>query len=323
MLVAAIGGLIWTVGHWKFCGAQTYPSRPITIVVPYPAGGPTDTVARIMAERMKAALGQSVIIENVTGAGGSIGVGRVARAAPDGYTISIGHNQTHVINAVTQNLNYDVVKDFAPVALIADTPIWIVAKKALPANDFKEFLAWLKASDGKATAGTVGVGGPNDIAGTFFKKQTGTAFQFVPYRGGAPLLQDLLAGQIDFTFGQAATYLNFVRNGQLKAYGVLTAKRWWAAPDVPTLSELGVQGLEASFWHGMWVPKDTPQEIVNKLNAAVVETLADPTVKQRLTDVGQDIFPREHQSASALAAKQRAEIEKWWPIIKAAGIKPE
>ncbi len=322
-LAAAIGGLSWNATVVDICGAQTYPSRAITIVVPYPAGGPTDTVARVMGERMKAVLGQSVIIENVTGAGGSIGVGRVARAAPDGYTISIGHNQTHVINAATQNLNYDVVKDFEPVALIADTPIWIVAKKALPADNFKEFIAWLKAGDGKASAGRVGIGGPNDIAAAFFQEQTGTRFQSATYRGGAPMLQDLLAGHIDFTFGQAATYLNYVRNGQLKAYAVLMAKRWWAAPDVPTLDELGVPALHASFWHGMWVPKGTPSEAITKLSAAIVETLADPVVKQRLTDVGQDIFPREQQTPAALAAKQKAEIEKWWPIIKAAGIRSE
>jgi len=322
-LAAAIGGVLWNAAAVNPCGAQGYPSHAITIVVPFPAGGPTDTIARVMGERMKAVLGQSVIIENVTGAGGSIGAGRVARAAPDGYTVSIGHNQTHVINGATQNLNYDVVKDFEPVALIADTPIWIVAKKALPADNFKEFLAWLKSGDGKASAGRVGIGGPNDIAGAFFQEQTGTRFQSATYRGGAPLLQDLLAGHIDFTFGQASNYLNYVRNGQLKAYAVLMGKRWWAAPDVPTLDELGVPALHASFWHGMWLPKGPSPEIVTRLNAAIVETLADPAVKQRFTDIGQDIFPREQQTAAALAAKQKAEVEKWWPIIKAAGIKSE
>ena len=321
-LAAATGGLTWNVAAVDSCSAQSYPSRAITIVVPYPAGGPTDTVARVMGERMKAVLGQSVIIENVTGAGGSIGTGRVARSAPDGYTISIGHNQTHVMNGATQNLNYDVVKDFEPVALIADTPIWIVAKKALPADNFKEFIAWLKQND-KASAGQVGVGGPADIAVAAFQRQTGVRFQSAVYRGGAPMLQDLLAGHIDFTFGQAANYLNYVRNGQLKAYAVLTEKRWWAAPDVPTLDELGVPEIHASFWHGLWAPKGTSAEIVQKLNTAIVDTLDEPTVKKRLTDVGQDIFPREQQTPAALAAKQKAEIEKWWPIIKAAGIKSE
>jgi tripartite-type tricarboxylate transporter receptor subunit TctC len=303
--------------------AQAYPSRTITIVVPYPAGGPTDTIARVMAERLKAPLGQPVIVENVTGAGGSIGTGRVARAAPDGYTLSIGHNQTHVFNGATQNLNYDVVKDFEPVTLIADTPIWIVGKKALPANDFKEFVAWLKAGDGKASAGQVGVGGPADIAGLAFQKQTGTQYQSATYRGGAPMLQDLLAGHIDFVFGQAPTYLPYVRNGQLKAFAVLARKRWQASPETPTLDELGVPGIYASFWHGIWVPKGTPPEIVAKLNAAFVETLADPAVQKRFSDLGQDIWPREGQNPQALAAQQKAEIERWWPVAKAAGIKTQ
>jgi tripartite-type tricarboxylate transporter receptor subunit TctC len=303
--------------------AQTYPSRPITMVVPYPAGGPTDTLARVLADGMKAAIGQSVIIENVSGAGGSIGVGRVARAAPDGYTLSIGHVQTHVINAATQTLAYDVVKDFEPVSLIADTPQWIVARKTLEAKDLREFIAWLKANPGKTTAGTVGVGGPADIACILFQKQTGTSFQFVPYRGGAPMLQDLLAGHIDFTFGQAANYLGQVRSGQLKVYAVLAAKRWWAAPDVPTIDEAGVPGIYSSFWHGVWVPKGTPRDIVAKLNAAIVDALAAPALQQRFKDIGQEIWPRDRQTPEALAAMQKAEIERWWPIIKSAGIKAE
>jgi tripartite-type tricarboxylate transporter receptor subunit TctC len=318
---AAFGALLAVSGAAQFAQAQSYPSRPITLVVPYPAGGPTDTIARVMVDKMRAILGQSVVVENVTGAGGSIGTGRVAHAPPDGYTVSLGHNQTHVLNGATLTLSYDVLKDFEPVSLIADTPIWIVAKKSLPANNYREYIAWLKQLDGKANAGQVGTAGPADVAVAAFQQQTGTKFQSAVYRGGAPVLQDLLAGHIDFTFGQAATYLNYVRNGQLKAYAVLTEKRWWAAPDVPTLDELGVPGIHAGFWHGMWLPKGTPQEIVAKLNAAVVETLADPTVKQRLTDVGQDIVPREQQNPTALGTKQKAEIEKWWPVVKAAGIK--
>ena len=322
VLTLAVPTLLAALGDTGTAWAQGFPNRSITIVVPYPASGPTDAVARVMAERMKTSFGQSVVVENVTGAGGSIGTGRVARSAPDGYTISIGHNQTHVINGATLNLGYDVVKDFEPVSLIAETPIWIISKKALPANDFKEFITWLKANE-KATAGQVGIGGPGDIAQTQFQKQTGTKFQSAVYRGGAPLLQDLLAGHIDFTFGQAATYVNPVRTGQIKAFAVLMDQRWWAAPDVPTLDELGVSNLYASFWHGMWVPKGTAPDVVAKLNAAIVDTLDDPTVKQRLKDVGQDIFPRELQTAAALGTKQQAEVEKWWPIIKAAGIKGE
>jgi tripartite-type tricarboxylate transporter receptor subunit TctC len=302
--------------------AQVYPSRPLTIVVPFPAGGPTDTLARILAEHMRTSLGQPVIIENVSGAGGSIGVGRVARAAPDGYTVSIGHWQTHVLNGVSYQLQYDVVKDFEPVSLIADTPQWIVARKTLPAKDLRELIAWLKENPGKATAGTVGLGGP-EITGIYFQKSTGTSFPFIPYRGGAPLYQDMLAGHIDLAFGQAASTFVHVRNGNLKVYAVMAKTRWPAAPDIPTIDEAGVPGLYASFWHGLWVPKGTPKELITKLNSVVQAALADATVRQRFTDQGQDIPPREQQTPEALAAQQKAEIEKWWPILKAANIKGE
>jgi tripartite-type tricarboxylate transporter receptor subunit TctC len=232
--------------------AQDYPSRPVTMVVPYPAGGPTDTIARIIADRINVPLHQPLVIENISGAGGSIGVGRVAHSVPDGYTLSIGHVQTHVLNAATMKLDYDVINDFAPVSLITDTPIWIISKKSLPADDLNGLIAWLKAQDGKATAGTVGVGGPTEIIGLIFQKQTGTRFQTVPYRGGAPLLQDLLGEHIDFAFGQASTYLSYVRNGDLKAYAVVGSKRWWAAPEVLTLDELGIHNVSGSFWHGIW-----------------------------------------------------------------------
>jgi len=247
--IAAVAVIGLAVAATDNAAAQGYPTHPITLVVPYPAGGPSDTLTRIIAEGLKASLGQSIIIENVSGGGGSIGTGRVARAAPDGYTLAIGHVQTHVLNAATQNLPYDVVKDFEPVSLIADTPQWLTSRKTMPANDLKELIAWLKTNNG--TAGTVGVGGPPDLAGLYFQKHTGTHFQFVPYRGGAPLIQDLIAGQIDLSFGQAANYLGPVRGGQLKAFAVLSKKRWWAAPNVPTMDEAGVPGLYASFWHGL------------------------------------------------------------------------
>jgi tripartite-type tricarboxylate transporter receptor subunit TctC len=303
--------------------AQVYPSRPITLVVPYPAGGPSDTLARILGESLRSLLGQPIIIENVSGAGGAIGVGRVARAAPDGYTLSLGHVQTHVINAATQSLQYDVVKDFEPVSLIADTPQWIAARSTFPAKDLTEMTAWMKANPGKATVGAVGVGGPTDIAAIFFQKRTGTSFQLVPYRGGAPLIQDLVAGQIDLTFGQAANYLAHVRGGRLKAFAVLAKQRWWAAPDVPTMDEAGVPGFYSSFWHGLWVPKGTPKDIVAKLHAAVVDALADPALRKRFSEIGQEIWPRDQQTPEALAALQKAEIERWWPIIKDANIKAE
>jgi tripartite-type tricarboxylate transporter receptor subunit TctC len=303
--------------------ADGYPSRPITIVVPYPAGGPTDTIARILAQRMQVELKQTVIIENIGGAGGSIGVGRVAHASPDGYTLSIGHTQTHVLNAALLKLDYDVVKDFAPISLIADTPIWIVSGKSLPANDVKGLIAWLKAQGGKATMGTVGIGSPSEFAARVFEKQTGTSFQMVPYRGGAPLLQDMMGGHVDFAFGQAAGYLTSVESGELKAFAVLQPKRWWAAPNVPTLDELGFKNIDASFWHGLWAPKGTSPEIIARLNAAVRVALADPVVQDRFKKVGQEIWPVAFQTPAALAAKQQAEIAKWTPIIKESGIKAE
>jgi tripartite-type tricarboxylate transporter receptor subunit TctC len=303
--------------------AADYPSHVITMVVPYPAGGPTDTIARILSEQMQSVLGQPVIIENVSGAGGAIGVGKVAHSAPDGYTISIGHTQTAVFNPAIMKLDYDVLTDLAPVALIADTPIWIVARKDLPANDVNGLIAWLKQMNGKATMGTVGVGGPTDIAARLFQKETGTSFQIVPYRGGAPQLEDMLGGHIDFVFGQASTYVPYVHSGQLKAFAVLQKKRWWAAPDVPTLDELGYHDIDASFWHGIWVPKGTPPPIIAKLNAAIRTSLADPAVQERFKKIGQEIWPPDQQTPEALTAKQRAEIAKWTPIIKESGIKAQ
>jgi tripartite-type tricarboxylate transporter receptor subunit TctC len=300
--------------------ADNFPSRSVTIVVPYPAGGPTDTIARILAERMQRPLGQSVIVENIGGAGGSIGVGRVAHATPDGYTLSIGHTQTHVLNASILKLDYDVVNDFAPISLIADTPIWIVVGKSVPANDVQTFIAWLKAENGKATMGTVGIGSPSEFAARIFQKETGTSFQLVPYRGGAPLLQDMLGGHIDFAFGQAAGYLTNVNSGELRAFAVLQPKRWWAAPNVPTLDELGLKNIDASFWHGLWAPTGTPPDVIAKLNAAVRDALADPTVQDRFKKVGQEIWPPDYQTPDALATKQKAEMAKWTPIIKASGI---
>ena len=294
----------------RIAPAQTFSTRPITIVVPFPAGGPTDTLGRVLADRMRNALGQSVIIENLTGAAGTIGSTHVARSLPDGYTLILGHWQTHVVNGATYSLPFDVVSDFEPIALIADCPMWLVGKLALPAKDMPELIAWLKENPGKATVG-------------YFQKNTGTRFQFVPYRGAAPIMQDLLAGHIDITFTQVASALPQFRAGQVKAYAVMAKSRWAAVPDTPTSDEGGVPGLYASFWHGLWAPKRTPKNIVAKLDAAVVETLADPTVRQRFIELGQEPWPRDKQSPEALAAQQKVEIEKWWPIIKAAGIRAE
>jgi len=301
--------------------AESYPSRPLTLVVPYPPGGPSDTIARIISDPVKTMLGQPVIVENVSGAGGSIGVGRVARSAPDGYMLSIGHVQTHVINGAVYKLPYDLLGDLEPISLVADTPQWIVGRNTLPARDLGELTAWMKANPGKATVGSVGVGGPSDLAAIYFGKQTGTKFQLVPYRGGTPLVQDLIAGEIDLIFGQAAGYLELVRGGQLRPYAVLSRKRWWAAPDVPTMDESGVPGFYMSFWHGLWAAKGTPKDVITKLNGAMREVLADATVRQRFAAVGQEIWPPDHQTPEALAAMQKSESEKWWPLVKAANIK--
>src|SRR5436190_916962 len=303
--------------------AQGYPSRPITMVVPYAAGGPTDTIARIMAEKMRGPLGQTIIVENTTGAAGTIGVGRVARAAPDGYTIGIGHWGTHVVNGAIYALQYDVFNDFEPVAMIATNPQLIVAKKAIPAKDLKELIAWLKANSATATQGTAGHGSGSHVSGVYLQKITGTSFQFVPYRGAGSAMQDLVAGQMDIMVDQAANSLPQVRAGSIKAYAVTEKTRLAAAPDIPTVDEAGVPGLHISIWHALWMPKGTPKEIIAKLNSAVMDTLADTVARQRLAELGQEIPSREQQSPQALAAYHKAEIEKWWPIIKAANIKGE
>jgi tripartite-type tricarboxylate transporter receptor subunit TctC len=316
LLIAALGGA-------AAADAQTYPSRPITMVVPYSAGGPTDTIARIMAERMRGPLGQIIVVENVTGAAGTIGVGKVARAAADGYSISIGHWGTHVVNPAIYALQYDALKDFEPVAMIATNPQLIVAKKAIPAQDLQGLVAWLKANAATATQGTAGHGSASHISGVYFQNITGARFQFVPYRGAAPAMQDLVAGQVDLMIDQAANSLPQVRAGTIRAYAVTDKVRLAAAPDIPTVDEAGVSGLHIAIWHALWMPKGTPKDVIAKLNAAVVETLADAGVRQRLAQLGQEIPPREQQTPQALFAYHQAEIEKWWPIIKAANIKGE
>ncbi len=322
-LIFAAAAFTVIVGGAAPAAAQTYPSRPIMMIVPLATGGSTDTIARIMAEGMRASLGQPVIVENVTGAGGSIGVGRVARSAPDGYTIGIGQWGTNMANGAIYPLQYDLVQDFEPVALIASQPFLIVARKTMPANTLPELINWLKANADKASEGNSGVGTPSHVAGILFQNLIGTRFQMVPYRSAGLSMQDLVAGQIDVLLDTPATSLSQVNAGTLKAYAVTAKNRLSIAPDIPTTDEAGLPGFYFSFWHAFWVPKGTPKNIVAKLNEAVVNTLADPLTRKRLTDIAQDIFPREQLTPEALLAYHKAEIEKWWPIIKAANIKAE
>jgi len=319
MLLAALGWVAATAEAM----AQDYPSRPITVVVPFPAGGPSDTLVRILGEQMRGTLGQPIVIENVAGASGSIGVGRVARAAPDGYTLILGSWVTHVVNGVVYALKYDVVNDFEPISLIATNPLLIVAKKAMPAEKLSELVTWLKANPDKATQGTTGAGSALHVAGVFFQKETGARLPFVAYRGGALAMQDLVSGQIDMMIDVAANSLPQVQAGSIKAYAVTDKRRLAAAPTIPTVDEAGLPGLYVSIWFALWAPKGTPKDMVAKLNAAVAGALADGTVRQRLADLGQEIAPREQQTPEALGAYHKAEIDRWWPIIKAANIKAE
>ena len=301
--------------------AQTYPSRPITIIAPTTAGGPPDTIARLLSDRMRNALGQPVVVENVTGAGSTIGVARVARAAPDGHTVSIGHLNSHVFSSLTYSVQYDVLADLAPVAMLTSAPMVFVARIGFPPNDLKELMAWFRANPNAATFGAVGIGGPATVWGADLKSRNGISFQFVPYRGAAAIMQDLVSGQIDLACTEASNVLPHLRSGKLKAYAVLAKDRWAPAPEIPPIDE--ALGFTMTFWHGLWVPKDTPKDAVAKLNAAAMDALTDPTVRARLGQMGQDIVPPERQTPEALGAHHKAEIEKWGPVIKAAGIKAE
>jgi tripartite-type tricarboxylate transporter receptor subunit TctC len=303
--------------------AQGYPSRPITLVVPLGVGGSTDVIGRLMGEGLRAALGQPIIVENTTGAGGTIGVGRVARAAPDGYTIGIGQWGTNVATGAIYPLQFDLLNDFEPIALIATQPFLIVGKKATPANDLKEFIAYLKANEGKISQGNSGIGTPSHVGGLLFQKAIGATFTMVPYRGAGQSLQDLVGGNLDVMLDTPALSLPQVRGGMIKAYAVAAKTRLVTAPEIPTTDEAGLPGFYFSFWHALWAPKGTPKEIIARLNDAVVKTLADPAIRQKLIDLSQDIFPREQQTPEALFAFHKAEIEKWWPIIRAADIKAQ
>jgi tripartite-type tricarboxylate transporter receptor subunit TctC len=312
-----------TVGSLAQATAQPYPARPVTLVVPYATGGSADTLPRIVAERMRETLGKPIVIENVTGAAGSIGVGRVARAAPDGYTFGLGTWSTHVANGAVYALPYDLLNDFAPISLIASSPLLIASKKALPANNLRELIAWLKANPDKVSQATNGPGSVMHLGGVFLQRETGTRFSFVPYRGSAPAMQDLLAGQIDIYIGLPADIVPQARTGSIKVYAVAAAKRLAAAPEIPTVDEAGLRELYVSAWFGFWAPKGTPMDAIGKLGAAINTALADPGVRTRLTQELHLEIPDHARTPAALGAFQKAEIEKWWPIIKAANIKAE
>jgi tripartite-type tricarboxylate transporter receptor subunit TctC len=319
VLFAALGVAMMMSG----AHAQNYPSRPITLVVPLGPGGSTDVIARIMAESMRNILGATIVVENTTGAGGTIGVGRVARAAPDGYTIGIGQWGTNVASGAIYPLTFDLVKDFEPVGLISTQPFLIVARKTMPAGNLKELIAWLKANQDKASQGNSGVGTPSHVGGLMFQNAVGAKYTMVPYRGAGQSMQDLVAGQLDVMLDTPAVSMPHIQGGNIKAYAVTAKSRIPVAPDIPTTDEAGLPGFYFSFWHAFWVPKGTPKEIVTTLNNALTKALADPTTRERLTKIAQEIFPPEQQTPAALAAFHKAEIDKWWPIIKEAGIKPQ
>ncbi len=297
--------------------AQTFPSRPITLVVPFPPGGSTDAAARILAERMRAPLGQSVVIENVGGAGGSIAVGRVARAAPDGYTFDIGQWDTHV-GSIIYKLDYDLERDFEPIALVSNNPQLMVAKNGLPANTLGELVTWMKANPGKINF--VNQNAAANVTGVLFESLTKQKVQFIPYRGAGPAMTDLVSGTVDLLVVQGAVALPQIRAGKIKALANLSPTRSASMPDIPTPDETGVPGLYMSGWFGFFAPKGTPKDVIARLNAATVEALADPAIQKRFTELGLDVAPRAQQTPEGLAAFQKAEIAKWWPIIKSAGI---
>jgi len=320
--IAVLAGLI---GLWLSAGAraETYPSHPITLVVPFAAGGPSDAMARILAERMSAKLGQSILIENVTGAAGSIAVGRVVRAAPDGYTVGFGHLGTHVANGAIYPLGYDLVGDLAPVVLLPSNPMVIVSNPAVPARSLSELLAWLKSRPSPATAGTAGAGSGTHLAGLYFENIAGIRLQYVPYRGTAPAMNDLVAGRIDLMIDQISNSLPQLRAGTIRGYAVTDAKRVGAAPDIPTTDEAGLPGFHMTLWSGLWVPKATDAGIVRLLNEAAVESLGDPVVRAKLENLGLQMTPAEQLTPQALGDWQKAEIAKWWPMIKSANVKVE
>ncbi len=303
--------------------ADDYPSHPIVMVVPLAPGGSTDVLARITAQGMSKQLGQPVVVENTSGAGGTIGVTKAERSAPDGYTILFGQWGTNMANGAIYSLDFDLVKDFEPIALVATQPFMIDARKALPPNNLKELIAWLKQNGDKTTEGNSGVGSPSHIAGILLQQTLGVKWQMVPYRSAGLSMQDLVAGNVDIALDAPAVVMPQYKAGTVKTFAAAAPKRVGVMPDIPTTDEAGLPGFYFSFWHAIWAPKGTPKDIIAKLNKAVVAGLADPEIHKRMIDLAQDIYPPEQQTPEALLAFQQAEIAKWWPIIKAAGVKAE
>src|SRR5215813_8331111 len=315
--------LLAALGASHFALAEDYPTRPITMIVPFPAGGATDTLARFLAEKMRPSLGQPIVIENVGGAAGSIGVTRAVRSAPDGYTLSIGTSTTHMLTGGLYNLPFDLLKDLEPIILIGNEPLLIVGKKNLPADDLKGLIAWLKENPGKASVGIAGVGATGHLSGISFQKATGTKYEFVPYRGNGPAMQDLVGGQIDFMMEPASNFKSLLGAGTVKPYAITGKARLPSSPNIPTVDEAGVPGFFATLWYGLWAPKGASKDVIAKLNATMTRVLADPNVRQRFAELGIEITPHDQQSPEALRAYQKAEAERWWPIIKASNIKVE
>jgi tripartite-type tricarboxylate transporter receptor subunit TctC len=323
MLIGGMALAALVVQNGPVRSAESYPSRPVTLIIPFAAGGPSMAIIRIMEPRLSAALGQPLVIEAIGGASGTIGTGKLARSAADGYTIGLGQWDNLVLNGAIFSLSYDLTRDFAPIALFASNPQVIVSKNELPTKNLHELIGWLRANPGKASQGTAGAGSAAHISGTYFQSATGTRFGFVPYRGAAPAMQDLVAGHIDLMFDQVGNALPQIREGKIRAYAVTAKSRLQAASEIPSVDEAGLPGFHVSVWRGLWAPKGTPPDSIARLNAAVRAALADPVVERSLSDLGQEIPPPGEQTPEALASLHRSEIAKWWPIIKAAGIKPE
>jgi tripartite-type tricarboxylate transporter receptor subunit TctC len=322
-MLAVIVAVLFGLASSPMALAQDYPTHPITMIVPFPAGGATDTLARYLAESVRPILGQPIVIENVGGAAGSLGVGRAVRAAADGYSLSIGTSTTHMLTGGLYALPFDLLKDLEPVILIGSEPLLIVGRKNLPADDLKGLIAWLKANPDKASVGIAGVGATGQLTGISFQKATGTKFQFVPYRGNGPAMQDLLAEQIDFMIEPASNFKSLLGADSVKPFAITGKARLPSSPDIPTADEAGMPGFLASLWYGLWVPKATPKDIIARLNATMTQVLADPKVKQRFAELGIQITPLQQQSPEALRTFQKQEADRWWPIIKASGIKAE